>query len=87
MAISQPGLAWRAAIWRVSFSGSHSSSSSQKATYSPEVARTPLLRAPARPGLRSVLRITVSVRPAGISTSNGCGSDWSKTITTSISPA
>src|SRR5438045_6051854 len=31
--------------------------------------------------------MTVSVRPAGMSTSIGWGSDWSKTITTSISPA
>src|SRR5437016_1526139 len=87
VAISQSGLARRAATWRVSFSGSHSSSSSQKATYSPALSSTPLLRAPARPGRRSALRITRRLRPAGTSTSIGCGSDWSKTITTSISPA
>ena len=74
------------AICRVSLSGSHSSSSSQNATRSPEVPRIPVLRAPARPGRRS-FTMPRTLRPAGAPEGSSCGVHWSKTTTQSTGPS
>ena len=82
---ADPGVASSRATCLASFSGSHSSSSSQKATSSPVAARMPLLRAPARPGVRW-LRIVTRRRPGGSSGQGRSGSLWSNTTTHSTGP-
>ena len=52
VANSESGSASSAATWRRSLSGFHWSSSSQNATSSVSSDRMPVLRAPARPGVR-----------------------------------